>query len=520
MAPHVAAMSPQPQQRDDPVASPKRRAKPPPSPIVVPFGARARDGSEEGSSGVPRPPATAPLMVGPARMPPTPTAAASRLRRRTKSLPSDAATIALLAKPASATALSSAAGLHTTATVRKSAPSRPVPVDRALFRRFDDVSGALARLRRVEQMDAFSSSTDNPEMAVVRDAVQRLQRSSSRYRASQLELLEEIEKQQETQRAPLRRYLPPFFVRSDSRKVDELKHALCEQVTESVAVESELERLERRSDVLADNWRRRASGSASYAIDRISPSSRADSCTSSQNGDYFGDYEDEDAEDDEDEPVSLRISRLEREKEALLTAIVRMLRLPEVEQLQSHIAMYASEAQACTSILAQIDRCVALYRQGLQLLRMALATIVSSQYTGSAKEFANGPYSLTVEAGQLMLQATHVVQPEAQRRYCEHAKRILDLRLPKFPSAVGEFARRARTNFDPRNALALEASRRLPASENALVHTHKVAIEQLEALEAWKRAVARDQQLARSAQQQLEDRLQQRLAVLARSVSV
>lgn len=376
-------------------------------------------------------------------------------------------------------------------------------MDRALFRRFDDVSAALARLRRAAALDALSSSENNPELAVVRDEVTRLQRSSSLIRASQLELLEEIEKQQDAQRAPLRRYLPPFLARGDARKVDELKHALCEQVTESVAVENELARLERLSLSLRPSC---------VSLSRFS------SATSEGSADF--DAFDESDEEDEDEPLATRIQRLEREKEVLLTAIVRTLRLPEVEQLQAHIAMYASEAQASASILQQVERCVALFRHGLQLLRMALATIVSSQYTGSAKEFANGPYALTIEAGQFMLQATHTVQPEAQRRYKDFAKRVMDLRLPKFPAAVGEFARRARTNFDPRNALALEAARRLPASENALVQTHKVAIELLEALDEWKRAVSRDQQRALSAQQALEERLQQRLAVLARSVSV
>lgn len=454
------------------------------------------------ASAVPRPPATAPPLVrtvrGAVSSAPTPTAAATR--RRTQSLPTDA--------------------VGPAAALRAAAPppadgGPPPSVDRALFRRLEEISAALAQLRRVAQSE---HATASPELRVVHAELARLRRSARTVRASQMDVLAALAREEEAARAPLRKYLSPWLGSESGlrRKHMELKRQLSERAAEAVAVEDELARLERRSDLLADDWRRQS-------LDGVRPS-----CGSSlDEPELEYDVSESESEDDcthvdmgTSTSVEEHIAHLEREKERVLEALLRALPLPDARRLMAHVATYASEAQACGSIAVQIDRARALYRHALQLLRMALASVVAASYSGSAKEFANGPFALAVEAGQLMEQAAHVVQPEARRRYRRHARDVLELRLPKFPTAVAEFARRARTNFDPRNVLALEAARRLPQAERALVLTHKAAIEKLEALDAWQQTVADDGQRAREAQQQLEDRLQTRLAVLARSLSV
>lgn len=358
-------------------------------------------------------------------------------------------------------------------------------LDRGLFRRFEEVSEELARLSRLSEQLEAPPSGNNSEFEQVRGELRRMQRSSSVVLQSQKEIQEKIERQERTS---FRR----FFTFNRDQKVEKLKLKLCEKMSESLYIDAEVQHLERRSDSLLEDWR-----SSMY---------RASGLNNHQSA-------------QEDVDLNERVSTLEREKQGLLRSLLSAVNVPEATQLQSRIAMCASEVKACESVKKQVEKVTAMYRKALQLLRAALADVVADDYTGSVKDFASGPFSYTTEAGQLVEAACNLVQPESRRRYREFAPELVNVYPPKFPQAIADFARRARTNFDPNSGLAIDASRKLEVGENVIVLMHRIVIQKLDVLDKWGRVVEKDQERAVKEQRRLETKLQQRMAVLARSVS-
>ncbi|GAB9464827.1 hypothetical protein Gpo141_00002253 [Globisporangium polare] len=375
---------------------------------------------------------------------------------------------------------SSSSGAPWTATAAK-------VLDRGLFRRFEEVSEELERLSRLSAQLEVPPSGNNPEIEQVRGELKRMQRSSSMVLQSQKEIQEKIERQE---RNSFRR----FFTFNRDQKIEKLKLKLCEKMDESLHIDAEVQHLERKSDSLLEDWR-----SSMYRASSIQLH------PSLAQGD--------------DVDLTERVSELEREKQDLLRGLLSAVNVPEVTQLQSRIAMCASEVRACESVKKQVEKITGMYRKALQLLRAALADVVADDYTGSVKDFVSSPFSYTIEAGQLIEAACNLVQPESRRRYRDFAPELVHVYPPKFPQAIADFARRTRTHFDPNSGIAIDASRKLETGENVIVLMHRIVIQKLDVLDKWGRVVEKDQERAQKEQRRLELKLQQRMAVLARSVS-
>ncbi|TYZ60381.1 hypothetical protein PybrP1_003650 [[Pythium] brassicae (nom. inval.)] len=397
----------------------------------------------------------------------------------------------------------------------RSRSTRPadVVVDRRLLQKYEEVSSEIARLTRLARMEQnpvasavalqpsvvapASSSSETQMLVQVNAELRRARRSSSQAIQSQKELLDKLERQE---KSSLRR----FFSLNKESKVERIKSKLCDKLSESVQVDEELQRLERRSDALArtslaSTFNGAAALTASY----------------SHNASYSAFSGLQSVAEVEDELASL-----EREKDDILNNLFSAIRSPDVQELHARIAVYSSEIHACRSIKKQVDRCATMYRQALQLLSAALAAVVSPHYTGTVREFTQGPYPLAVEASHLIEAAAHGIQPESRRRYHAFAPELVGLELPKFPQAVADYARRARANADPNSALSLEATRKLRAAESALMVLQRLVIDKSGVVDAWKKRVEQDQEQAERGHEALEKRLHEQVAVLARSVSV
>lgn len=396
---------------------------------------------------------------------------------------------------------------------RNIAPAAIV-LDRRLILKYEEVNGEIQRLTRLSRLEqhpmavpppSTTSSSESIENASMLNQVnaelRKARRSSSQAIQSQKELLDKLERQE---KGGFRR----FFSMNKESKVERIKSKLCDKLSESVQVDEELHRLERKSDALA-----RTSLASSFNMHGAASQQLNASYSHTASYSNFSSLHSV-AELQEE------IVNLEREKEDVLNNLFSAINSPDVHDMHSRIAMYSSEMKACESIKKQVDRCAGMYRQALHLLSVALATVVSPHYTSTVKEFTQGPYPLAIEASHLIEAAAHGIQPESRRRYRDYAPELVGVRPPKFPQVIADYARRARGNIDPNSSLALEAARKLRNGENVLMLLQRLVIEKSEVIEQWKRHVEQDQEQAERAHDKLEQRLQEQVAVLARSVSI
>ncbi|RLN82951.1 hypothetical protein BBO99_00002546 [Phytophthora kernoviae] len=304
-----------------------------------------------------------------------------------------------------------------------------------------------------------------------------------------------------------------------------LRAKLSEKLSESVLVDEELQRLERQSTALSAT----SLGTITSSFANTGPSGFSMSVTGLSSLDETRDFSGSESSGGLMPPMRMssgwedaqeELLMLEREKEDILNDLFQAVDMPAVLDLHARIASFSSEIKAVASVKKQADRVEEMYRKALHLLRVALAAVVSPNYSGSIREFALNAYPLAVEAGHLIDQACHVIQPEARRKYASFAVDLVHVRPPKFPQPVSDFARRSRTHYDPHSALSIEGMRNLHAAENVLMLLQRLVIQKLEGIEKWQTKLTKDQEAAETAHAQMETRLQEQVAVLARSVSV
>ncbi|KAH7492459.1 hypothetical protein PRIC1_002086 [Phytophthora ramorum] len=412
--------------------------------------------------------------------------------------------------------------------------SSDVVLDRRLLHKFEQVNQEIERIVRASQMDLSGGHQ-------VKTELRQAKKSSAQMIHAQKELLDKMEKQE---RGGLRR----VFTLNKAAKMAKLRTKLCEKLSESVRVDEELQRLERQSTAMSATTLGTITRDGT-AVVNVSNVHGGTSISSNNFRSSFGNTgnsvfsmsvtglgsldENRDVSGSESSgPIpTMRMSSgfedaqeellmLEREKEDILNNLFQTVDMPAVLDLHARIASFSSEIKAVASVKKQADRVEEMYRKALHLLRVALASVVSPNYSGSIREFAVSSHPLAVEAGHLIEQACHVIQPEARRKYDAFASELTHVRPPKFPQPVSDFARRSRTHYDPHSALSIEGMRNLHAAENVLILLQRLVIQKLEGIEKWQAKLTKDQEAAESAHALMETRLQEQVAVLARSVSV
>ncbi|GMF29037.1 unnamed protein product [Phytophthora fragariaefolia] len=420
-----------------------------------------------------------------------------------------------------------------------------VVLDRRLLQKYEQVNQEIERIVRASQMEQqYSAAGDAVSAHQVKSELRQAKKSSAQMIHAQKELLDKMEKQE---RGGFRR----VFTINKAAKMAKLRSKLCEKLSQSVVVDEELQRLERQSTALSSTTLGTITqnGTAVVNVSNVHGGNTNSFANANNIGSSFTNTgnsvfsmsvtglssldETRDVSGSESsgplptmrmssgwEDAQEELLMLEREKEDILNNLFQTADIPHVLDLHARIASFSSEIKAVASVKKQADRVEELYRKALHLLRVALAAVVSPNYSGSIREFAVSSYPLAVEAGHLIEQACHVIQPEARRKYDSFAAELTHVRPPKFPQPVSDFARRSRTHYDPHSALSIEGMRNLHAAENVLILLQRLVIQKLEGIEKWQAKLTKDQEAAESAHALMETRLQEQVAVLARSVSV
>ncbi|KAF0718244.1 Aste57867_1813 [Aphanomyces stellatus] len=318
-------------------------------------------------------------------------------------------------------------------------------------------------------------------------------------RAAQSDLLEKIEKYETS---AMRR----FFSFNKEKRLEKLKGKLSKQLAEAEAAEDSLSKLERRSM------------SMSEVVPQLPPTSfatmRGDSSKS------FQDHYNGGPLDPLDHELLERQELLEQEKRDILNNVFNAYVVPDVNRLKAHIAVATSELKASDSIKKQVDDVYAMYRSAFTLLRTALAAIVGNTYKHSMKEFIQGPYPMAIEAGRLVEGAALNIQPEAKRKYPDHAPTLTGVQLPKFPTSMKDLAR-------PGALLTMEAGvmesadmeRRLKRAESVIVKTQQLVNRNLECLEQWRALLEKDRLQAEATCRSLEAQLDKKMATIVHSMA-
>ncbi|KAF1772196.1 hypothetical protein GQ600_20971 [Phytophthora cactorum] len=381
--------------------------------------------------------------------------------------------------------------------------SSDVVLDRRLLHKYEQVNQEIERIVRASQMDQHANQ--------VKNELRQAKKSSAQMIHAQKELLDKMEKQE---RGGFRR----VFTINKAAKMAKLRSKLCEKLSESVLRQSTamsattLGTITRNGTAVVNvsnvhgaaggNFANTGNSVLSMSVAGLSSLDEARDVSGSESSGPVPTMRMSSGWEDAQEELLM----LEREKEDILNNLFQTVDMPAVLDLHARIASFSSEIKAVASVKKQADRVEEMYRKALHLLRVALAAVVSPNYSGSIVNSLSTP--------------CHVIQPEARRKYEAFASELTHVRPPKFPQPVSDFARRSRTHYDPHSALSIEGMRNLHAAENVLILLQRLVIQKLEGIEKWQAKLTKDQEAAESAHEQMETKLQEQVAVLARSVSV